>query len=92
MFNVGGDQPISHRDLTTLLVEIAGTGSVKYVDWPAAKKSIDIGSFYADSSKFKRAVGWVPAVSLADGLQRTVAYYRQHFPHYADTAEPTAPA
>ena len=92
VFNVGGDQPISHRDLTTLLVEIAGTGSVRYVDWPAERKSIDIGSFYADSAKFKRATGWAPGVSLADGLRRTVTYYRQHFPHYADTAEPTAPA
>jgi UDP-glucose 4-epimerase len=92
VFNVGGDQAISHRDLTALLVDIAGSGSVRYVEWPAAKKSIDIGSFYADSAKFKRATGWAPGVSLADGLRRTVAFYRQHLPHYADAAEPTASA
>src|SRR6185295_18786195 len=38
VFNVGGDQPISHRDLAAALVRVAGTGSVEYVDRPAEKK------------------------------------------------------
>src|SRR5512136_1658577 len=50
-FNVGGQAPVSHRDLVALLLEVAGTGRVSYIDWPAEKKAIDIGSFYADSSK-----------------------------------------
>jgi UDP-glucose 4-epimerase len=83
-FNVGGDRPISHRDLTSLLIQIAGSGRVEYVEWPPDKKAIDIGSFYADSSKFTRATGWTPTVSLADGLRRTIAFYRQHFDHYVD--------
>jgi UDP-glucose 4-epimerase len=82
VFNVGGDEPISHRDLTALLVKVAGSGSVDYVEWPASKKAIDIGSFYADSTKFKRATGWTPTVSLADGLRRTVEFYRAHFGEY----------
>jgi UDP-glucose 4-epimerase len=85
-FNVGGDRPISHRDLTTLLVHIAGAGRVEYVDWPPEKKAIDIGDFYADSSKFMRATGWAPRVPLEDGLRRTVAFYREHLNHYIDAA------
>ena len=84
VFNVGGDQPITHRDLTTLLVEIAGSGRVEYVEWPREKKVIDIGDFYADSSKFAAATGWTPTVKLADGLARAVAFYRQHFTRYVD--------
>jgi len=82
VFNVGGDEPISHRDLTALLLKVAGTGSVRYVEWPAEKKAIDIGSFYADSTKFKTATGWAPRVPIADGLRRTVDYYRQHLDRY----------
>jgi UDP-glucose 4-epimerase len=82
VFNVGGQTPISHRDLVALLLDVAGTGRVTFVEWPAEKKAIDIGSFYADSSKFKAAVGWEAAVSLRDGLQRTVGYYREHLGHY----------
>jgi UDP-glucose 4-epimerase len=90
VFNVGGDIPYSHRDLTALLVEVAGSGRVEYVAWPSEKKAIDIGSFYADSSKFKGAVGWVPAVPVREGLQRAVAFYRQHFDQYVD-ATPSQP-
>jgi UDP-glucose 4-epimerase len=86
VFNIAGDQPMSHRDLTTLLVNVAGSGRVQYVEWPAEKKAIDIGDFHADSSKFRRFTGWEPAVSLADGLARTVAYYREHFDRYVARA------
>jgi UDP-glucose 4-epimerase len=84
VFNVGGDQPISHRDLVTLLLDTAGSGSVRYVDWPPEKKRIDIGSFYSDSTKFRQAVGWAPAVDLREGLARTVAFYRTHMGQYVD--------
>ena len=90
VFNVGGEEPTSHRDLTTLLIELAGSGQVEYVAWPSEKKAIDIGDFYADSSKFRRATGWTPAVGLREGLTRTLAFYREHFGRYVDRA--TAPA
>jgi UDP-glucose 4-epimerase len=84
VFNVGGDAPISHRDLVALLIDVAGSGSVRFVDWPPDKKIIDIGSFYADSSKFARVTGWRPSVSLREGLARSVAFYRDHLARYVD--------
>ncbi|MEW5984931.1 MAG: NAD-dependent epimerase/dehydratase family protein [Acidobacteriota bacterium] len=84
VFNVGGLEPTSHRDLVGLLLEIAGTGRARHVDWPADKRAIDIGSFYADSTKFSAATGWRPAVRLRDGLARTVAFYREHLRRYID--------
>ncbi len=89
-FNVGGNEPIAHRDLVKLLTGLAGAGGYRFVDWPAEKKAIDIGSFYADSTLFTQTTGWTPRVSLADGLNRTLAYYRAHMTQYlgADSAEP----
>jgi UDP-glucose 4-epimerase len=91
VFNVSGDEPISHRDLTALLVDVAGSGRVDYVEWPAEQKAIDIGSFYADSTKFKRTTGWAPTVPLADGLRRTIEFYRAHFSRYVQPAERVEP-
>jgi UDP-glucose 4-epimerase len=89
VFNVGGDEPISHRELVALLLEVAGAGSMRFVEWPPDKKRIDIGSFYSDSTKFRQTVGWKPRVGLREGLQRTIQYYRQHLEHYVtDVAEP----
>ena len=82
VFNVGGGQPISHRALVTMLLEVAGHGSMAFVEWPADKKAIDIGSFYSSSAKFMAVTGWQPAVALRDGLARTIEFYRAHFGRY----------
>ena len=92
VFNVGGDEPISHRDLVTLLLEVAGTGRVSYREWPPEKKAIDIGSFYSDSGKFRAATGWVPRVGLREGLARTVEYYKRHLARYVEVETPAADA
>ena len=81
-FNVGGDEHIAHRDLVTVLIELAGSGRYRFVDWPAEKKAIDIGSFYADSTLFKTRTGWAPKVGLRDGFGRTLDFYREHLAHY----------
>jgi UDP-glucose 4-epimerase len=88
VFNVGGSEPTSHTDLVRLLIDVAGAGSVRHVPWPAEKKAIDIGSFYADSSRFKQVVGWSPRVPLRAGLTQTIEYYRKHLEHYLDEPAP----
>lgn len=86
VFNVGGLEPIAHKDLVSLLIGTAGAGRSRFVAWPEDKKRIDIGSFYSDSTKFQRTVGWMPRVDLREGLRRTLAFYREHKAHYLEDA------
>jgi UDP-glucose 4-epimerase len=86
VFNVGGSEPITHRDLVDLLLQVTGTGRATYVPWPPEKKQIDIGSFYSDSSKFTNATGWRPRVALREGFERTIAFYRAHMAQYVEAA------
>ena len=65
------------------------SGSIRYVPWPPEKKVIDIGSFYADSTRFRNAVGWEPRVNLRSGFARTLEYYRRHLTEYLDEPAPT---
>jgi UDP-glucose 4-epimerase len=83
-FNVGSPEAVSHRDLVAMLIEEAGRGSVRFVEWPEDKRRIDIGSFYSDSSRFIAATGWSQTVPLRDGLRRTVEYYRANLAHYLE--------
>jgi UDP-glucose 4-epimerase len=82
VFNVGGEEPIAHRDLVARLIALAGAGTFRFVEWPAEKLAIDIGSFYTDATRFRTVTGWQPAVSIDEGLARTLAYYRAHFDRY----------
>ena len=91
VFNVGGNEPVAHRDLVSILLEEAGAGSVRFVDWPDEKRRIDIGSFYTDSTKFTTRTGWAPTVSLRVGLRRTLEYYREHFSRYVDNETSSPP-
>jgi UDP-glucose 4-epimerase len=86
-FNVSGDEHIAHRDLVKVLIDLAGTGRYRFVEWPPDKKAIDIGSFYADSSRFKAASGWTARVPFREGIDRTLAYYRRHMAHYLDAGD-----
>jgi UDP-glucose 4-epimerase len=82
VFNVGGLEPIALKNLVELLISIAGTGRYRFVEWPPEKKAIDIGDFHADSTLIRRTLGWQATTSLADGLARTIEFYRTNLGHY----------
>ena len=92
VFNVGGTQPIAHRDLVELLISVAGTGRYRFVEWPPEKKAIDIGDFYADSSLIRRSLGWAPVTPLRDGFAATIDFYRAHMAEYVPAASTPAAA
>ena len=85
-YNVGGAEPISLRDLVELLIDIAGAGRFRLVEWPPEKKAIDIGDFHADSSLIRRTLGWQPVTPLREGLTRTIEFYRAHLDKYVTDA------
>jgi nucleoside-diphosphate-sugar epimerase len=38
----------------------------------------EIDRQFVDASKLRERVGWTPAVSLEEGLRRTIEWYREH--------------
>jgi UDP-glucose 4-epimerase len=82
VFNVGNDERLSLRAIAEAVVAAAGSGSIESVPWPHDRDAIDIGSYYGDSSKAKRVLGWEPRTSFADGITKTIEFYRSHRPRY----------
>jgi nucleoside-diphosphate-sugar epimerase len=78
IFNLGGLEVVSLRDLAERLVGVAGTGSYRIVPFPEGRKAIDVGDYFSDSAKAKRELGWTPHVGLSEGLERTLAFFRVH--------------
>jgi UDP-glucose 4-epimerase len=76
IFNVGNDERLSLGAIADAVVQAAGSGRVEHVPWPPDRDAIDIGSYFGDSSKAKRMLGWVPRTSFAEGIAHTLAFYR----------------
>ncbi|TPG55641.1 NAD-dependent epimerase/dehydratase family protein [Roseomonas nepalensis] len=81
-FNLGGDAPVSLQALGDAMVAAAGEGSYELKTFPAERAAIDIGSYHADDRAFRALTGWAPRVGLAEGLRRTVDWFRPRLPAY----------
>ncbi len=81
-YNIGGLERFSLRELADALVAAAGGGEYRVRTFPEARKRIDIGDYHADDRLFRNATGWAPEVGLRAGLERTLAYFREHLDAY----------
>ena len=81
-FNLGSGRARTLREATEMIIEAAGTGSLELVEWPADRKAIETGDYFADFSKFTAATGWEPKVEMEDGLAQTVEFYKAHKSFY----------
>jgi UDP-glucose 4-epimerase len=75
-FNVGGSPPISLIELARTLARLEPRACYELREFPAERKIIDIGDYYADDRRFRDLTGWTPSVSLEEGLMRSLDYYR----------------
>ncbi|MDQ3161887.1 MAG: NAD-dependent epimerase/dehydratase family protein [Actinomycetota bacterium] len=82
ILNVGSREPVSLLELAQRLVELHGGGGYDVVPFPPDRLAIDIGDYFADSSKLEQRLGWWPEVDLDAGLRRTLAYFRAHGERY----------
>jgi len=83
IYNIGGSPPASLHELAEMMVQLAG-GDAAYDtrEFPADRARIDIGSYHADDSAFRKAAGWAPRVDLRDGLARTIDWFRPRLADY----------
>jgi CDP-glucose 4,6-dehydratase len=76
-FNAGGERPHSVREVVELIAEVAETGVEPDFQGEGTPEG-EIDRQYVDSTKLRTLTGWRPEVELADGLRRTLEWYRSH--------------
>jgi CDP-glucose 4,6-dehydratase len=76
-FNAGGGRPHSVLEVVELVCRAAGT-EVEPDIRGAGTPPGEIDRQYVDATKLRELTGWAPEVELADGLERTVRWYRDH--------------
>ena len=82
VFNLGGSEVVSLKQLAEQLVAVNGGGSFAVKEFPANRKAIDIGDYYSDYKKFQIAFGWTPRTPLREALVKTLAFYQENLGQY----------
>lgn len=76
-FNAGGERPYGVLEIVETITRLAGTGVEPEIRGTGNPEG-EIDRQYLDATKIRELCGWSPAVSLEDGLARTIAWYRDH--------------
>jgi CDP-glucose 4,6-dehydratase len=76
-FNAGGERPYAVGEVVELIARLSGSG-VEADIRGAGNPEGEIDRQYVDATKIRERVGWSPAISLEEGLRRTIEWYRAH--------------
>jgi dTDP-glucose 4,6-dehydratase len=75
VYNVGGPDECANLDVVRRIIELTG-GDDSLIEYVTDRPGHD--RRYSLSSDKVRALGWEPKVRFAEGLERTVAWYRDN--------------
>jgi UDP-glucose 4-epimerase len=87
IFNLGGTRPHTLAEFAATLHALCNC-PMETVPFPSARKSIEIGDYVGDFSRFYKRTGWRPLIDLDQGLARTIAFWRNR---WTDGPDPLAP-
>ena len=82
VYNLGGSEDVDLMSVAKLMVEMNGAGSYEIKEFPADRRAIDIGDYYADFSKITSRLGWTPKRTLRQTIESTLSYFRKNLPAY----------
>jgi UDP-glucose 4-epimerase len=73
-FNIGSHFEISIKDLAEKIIAMCGTSSAR-IEYVQTRPG-DVLRLFADATAFCGRTGWKPAMSLEDGLRRTIEWFQ----------------
>ncbi len=78
IYNLGSGAAVSIRNFVETLLTVCPGLTFRDIDFPSERRSIDIGSYYADCSRIRADLGWEAATPLEEGLRKTLHFYRDN--------------
>lgn len=82
VFNLGSGVGTCFREMVTTIAECVPNTQICEVPWPADRYFVETGDYVTDISRIHAATGWAPEVSLWDGIEKTIAFYRENHHQY----------
>lgn len=72
IYNIGSGQPVSIREIVSVIEEILGRSINKKWGEPS---TVDVPIVYSDIGKAKSDLTWAPEYTLKEGLRNTIQFY-----------------
>jgi nucleoside-diphosphate-sugar epimerase len=82
VYNVGSGEGTRFRDMADLIAAVIPGTKVVETEWNPASYFVETGDYITDIKKICRDTGWRPQVSLVEGTNRTVEYYKRYRDFY----------
>jgi len=86
VFNLGCDEVVTLKEVAEMMCGMSEDASYELIPFPSDRKRIDIGDYYADTRLIEAELGWKPQIDLAEGLRRTIDFYRENSTYYWDAS------
>lgn len=77
-FNFSNETPVSVIEIVDLILRLMGSDFKPIILNEATN---EIQKQYLSAEKARRVLGWKPMFTLANGLERTISWYREFFAH-----------
>jgi UDP-glucose 4-epimerase len=82
VYNLGTGTGVPLIDMAHLVAAAVPGTEVRQVEWPKDRYFVETGDYLSDISRITAVSDWRPCTSLKEGIERTVAYYREHRQEY----------
>lgn len=81
-YYVGTNVPTSLLSVVELIQKKIPNAKYKKVPFPDDLKSVDFPDFYSSSSLIGEELGWKAKVSIEEGIEKTIEFYKENLEHY----------
>jgi UDP-glucose 4-epimerase len=82
VYNLGTGNAVPFIEMARLVAEAVPGTELRQVAWPQDRYFVETGDYLSDITRITAATGWRPKTTPKDGIERTVAYYREHRKEY----------
>lgn len=87
LYNLGGREALSIGDIADVVTTAALSPPAIHMPFPAGQKAIDIGSYRSNCGRIRRDLGWTARTGFREGIERSLAYFREYRKHYLRSSE-----
>lgn len=85
IYNLGSGVGTPFREMVRKIADCIPNTEIREVPWPPDRYFVETGDYISDLSRIQAATEWVPEVNFSDGIEKTVAFYRENKGRYWET-------